>query len=169
MKERWELQMAQKYDILYVNFYTDGSAARKVMPAVPAQQPRKKTVSGKKTKKVIYLDPVAFCSIVVAAVLLIFMAVGLTQFQNARAEAQVMAEHVKTLTHEKEAVSQEFHASVDLESVEKTALALGMIPADQATVIQVQADPAENHAEQMVEQPQTIWEQFMSFLTNLFA
>ena len=30
--------MAQKHDILYVNFYTDGSAARKVAPAFPAAQ-----------------------------------------------------------------------------------------------------------------------------------
>lgn len=117
--------MAQKYDILYVNFYTDGSAARKVSPAAPATQPRKKPVAKRQQKTVIYLDPVAVCSIMMAAVLLVFMAIGLTQFQNARAEAQAMEAYVEKLSAEKEALSQDFYDSVDLDSVEKTAVALG--------------------------------------------
>ena len=44
--------MAQKYDILYVNFYTDGSAARKVNTAVPASQPRKHPAAKKQAKTI---------------------------------------------------------------------------------------------------------------------
>ena len=162
--------MAQKYDILYVNFYTDGSAARKVNAAVPASQPRKHPAAKKQAKTIIYLDPVAVCSIVVAAALLIFMAVGLTQFTNARAEAQAMAQYVETLSAEKEAVNEEYSARVDLESVEKTALALGMIPAEQAKTIQVVSDNVgANQPIHLEENDPTLWDQFLSFLTNLLA
>ena len=50
--------MAKKYGIEYVNYYTDGSTARKIMPAlrsVKAMLPKPK----KHKRKVIYLDPVA--------------------------------------------------------------------------------------------------------------
>ena len=76
--------MVPKHDILYVNFYTDGSAARKPQAAIPPVQPRKKPQNARR-KKTLYLDPVAVCSLMVAAVMLIMMAVGLNEFQNARA------------------------------------------------------------------------------------
>ena len=63
--------MARKHDILYVNFYTDGSAARKIAPAFPEMQPQRKPRAKKKKKTVIYFDPVAICSLMVAAVMLI--------------------------------------------------------------------------------------------------
>ncbi len=126
------MQMAQKHDILYVNFYTDGSAARKVAPAFPQTQVQKKSKTVRQKKTVIYIDPVAVCSLIVAAVLLVMMAVGLTQFQQARAEAQQMENYVQQLTAEKEALEAEYQNSIDLSEVEKTALALGMVPKDQA-------------------------------------
>ena len=161
--------MAQKYDILYVNFYTDGSAARKVSPAAPATQPRKKPVAKRQQKTVIYLDPVAVCSIMMAAVLLVFMAIGLTQFQNARAEAQAMEAYVEKLSAEKEALSQDFYDSVDLDSVEKTAVALGMIPKTEAKIICVESQLTDAQQIRIEEASPNIWEQFLTFLTNLFA
>ena len=161
--------MAQKYDILYVNFYTDGSAARKVAPAAPATQHRKNPAAKRQQKTVIYLDPVAVCSIMMAVVLLVFMAIGLTQFQNARAEAQAMEAYVEKLTAEKEAISEEFYDSVDLESVEKTAVTLGMIPKAEAKTICVES-PITDAQQIRIEEPTlNIWEQFLTFLTNLFA
>ena len=161
--------MAQKYDILYVNFYTDGSAARKVAPAAPATQPRKNPAAKRQQKTVIYLDPVAVCSIMMAVVLLVFMAIGLTQFQNARAEAQAMEAYVEKLTAEKEAISEEFYDSVDLESVEKTAVTLGMIPKAEAKTICVESPITDAQQIRIEEPTPNIWEQFLTFLTNLFA
>lgn len=156
--------MAQKHDILYVNFYTDGSAARKLAPAFPAAQPRKGGSAKRKKKTVIFLDPVAVCSLIVAAVLLISMAVGLTQLQNAQAEAAAMESYLEQLTAENERLAQEFDSQVDLETVEKTALAMGMVPKDQVKSVNIQVQ------EIRIEEPQkTFWDQMYAILTNLFA
>ena len=158
------MQMARKHDILYVNFYTDGSAARKLAPAFPAAQPRKGGSAKRKKKTVIFLDPVAVCSLIVAAVLLISMAVGLTQLQNAQAEAAAMESYLEQLTAENERLAQEFDAQVDLETVEKTALAMGMVPKDQVKSVNIQVQ------EIRIEEPQkTFWDQMYAILTNLFA
>ena len=156
--------MAQKHDILYVNFYTDGSAARKLAPAFPAAKPRKGGSAKRKKKTVIFLDPVAVCSLIVAAVLLISMAVGLTQLQNAQAEAAAMESYLEQLTAENERLAQEFDSQVDLETVEKTALAMGMVPKDQVKSVNIQVQ------EIRIEEPQkTFWDQMYAILTNLFA
>ena len=156
--------MAQKHDILYVNFYTDGSAARKLAPAFPAAQPRKGGSAKRKKKTVIFLDPVAVCSLIVAAVLLISMAVGLTQLQSAQAEAAAMESYLEQLTAENERLAQEFDSQVDLETVEKTALAMGMVPKDQVKSVNIQVQ------EIRIEEPQkTFWDQMYAILTNLFA
>ena len=156
--------MAQKHDILYVNFYTDGSAARKLAPAFPAAQPRKGGSAKRKKKTVIFLDPVAVCSLMVAAVMLIMMAVGLNEFQNARAEAQAMEAYVSRLGAENERLSTSYREKVDLQEIEETALALGMVPKDQVRSVSIRVElPQEQVA------PVTLWDQVTSFLTNLFA
>ncbi len=156
--------MAQKHDILYVNFYTDGSAARKMAPAFPAAQPMKKSAAKRQKKTVLYLDPVAVGSLIVAAVLLVMMAVGLTQLQNAQAEAEAMETYLETLTEQKEQLAQQFDQQVDLETVEKTALAMGMVPKDQVKSVNIQVD------EIRIEEPQeTFWDRMYAILTNLFA
>ena len=75
----------------------------------------------------IFLDPVAVGSLIVAAVLLIAMAVGLTQLQNAQAEAAAMESYLSELTAENESLMQEFETQVDLETaVTKYLLNAGM-------------------------------------------
>ena len=156
--------MARKYDILYVNFYTDGSAARKMAPAFPAAQPRKSTNVKRKKKTVIFLDPVAVGSLIVAAVLLVAMAVGLTQMQNAQADAEAMESYLEYLTAENERLAEEFDTKVDLETVEKTALAMGMVPKDQVNSVNIQVQEI-----RIEEPPKTFWDQMYAILTNLFA
>lgn len=158
------MQMAQKHDILYVNFYTDGSSARKLAPAFPVQQPQRKPKTKKKSKIVVHLDPVAVCSLMVAVVLMIMMAVGVTQFQNARAEAQAMEQYLQQLTEENESLSAQYWDGIDLAEVEKTALALGMVPRQQVQSVSIHL------SESAVQQPQqNFWNQILTFLTNLFA
>ena len=154
--------MAQKHEILYVNFYTDGSAARKAAPAFPAAQP--KAHAKRHKKPVIYIDPVAVGSIVVAVALLVMMAVGLTQLQNARAEALAMESYVHELTAENEKLTDDFNKDVNLDSVEKTAVALGMVPKDQVKNSTVYVDRVQWDASNT-----TFWSQVYAFLTNLFA
>ena len=156
--------MAQKHDILYVNFYTDGSAARKVAPAFPAAQPKRHPHAKRHKKTVIYVDPVAACSLVVAVVLLVMMSVGLTQLQNSRAEAVAMENYVQQLKIENQQLHDDFAQDVDLEAVEKTALALGMVPKSEVKTTPIYVDTVQ------AEQPAgTFWSQVYAFLTNLFA
>ena len=156
--------MARKNEIQYVNFYVDGSAARKVAPAFPAAKPRRKPAAKRQEKVVIQIDPVAVCSLVVAVIMLVMISVGLTSLQNARAEAIAMEQYVQNLSAENERLTEEFAQKVDLEAVEKTALALGMVPKEQvqSTPINVTVTPEEAPAE-------TFWSQVTAFLTNLFA
>ena len=156
--------MARKHDILYVNFYTDGSAARKIAPAFPQTQPQQRPRTRKQKKTVVYVDPVAICSLMVAAVLLVMMAVGLTQFQNARLEAEAMESYLQTLTEENEALQTQYAEDVDLAEVEKTALALGMVPKAEAETVQLQLSASEQEPVQ-----ESFWDQVLAFLTNLFA
>ena len=156
------MQMTRKNEILYVNFYTDGSAARKVAPAFPKS--RKKPVAKRQEKVVIRVDPVAMCSLVVAVVMLVMMSVGLTNLQNARADALAMEQYVQHLTAENERLTEEFNQQVDLEAVEKTALALGMVPK-----AQVQSTPILVNVMQEEVPAETFWSQLTAFLTNLFA
>ena len=156
--------MARKNEILYVNFYTDGSAARKIAPAFPTAKPRRKPVAKQKKKMVLRVDPVALCSLAVAVAMLVMIAVGLTSLQNARAEAIAMEEYVQTLTAENERLTDEFYQEVDLEAVEKTALALGMVPSQQVPSIPITSTVAPEEAP-----AETFWSQLSTFLTNLFA
>lgn len=156
--------MARKHDILYVNFYTDGSAARKIAPAFPQTQPQQKPRTRKQKKIIVHVDPVAICSLLVAAVLLVMMAVGLTQFQNARLEAEAMESYLAELTAENEALSSTYAENVDLAEVEKTALALGMVPKAEAETVHIQLSAAVQEPAQP-----SFWEQVAAFLTNLFA
>lgn len=156
--------MARKNEILYVNFYTDGSAARKIAPAFPAAKPRKKAAAKRQEKLLIHVDPVAVCSLVVAVVMLVMMSVGLTSLQNARADMLAMESYVQQLNAENKQLNEEFSQKVDLEEVEKTALALGMVPSQQ-----VQATPITVSMEQEPVAQETFWTQVTAFLTNLFA
>ena len=158
------MQMAPKHDIIYVNFYTDGSAARKVAPAFPVSQPRKKPGAKRHKKTVVYVDPVAIFSLMVACVLLIMMAVGLTNLQNAQTEAAEMESYLEQLKAENAELNQKFDQEVDLETVEQSAIALGMVPKSQLESTTIQVEDI-----QIEEAPETFWSQVTVFLTNLFA
>ena len=156
--------MVPKHDIIYVNFYTDGSAARKAAPAFPASQPRKKPVARHHKRTVVHVDPVAIFSLVVACVLLITMAVGLMNLQNAQAETAQMESYLEQLQAENAQLNEKFAQEVDLESVEQSAIALGMVPKSQLQSTTITVDEV-----QLEEPAETFWSQMTAFLTNLFA
>ena len=156
--------MAKKYNIEYVNFYTDGSTARKIAPAL---RPVKEIVSKPRTlkRKVLYLDPVAVLGITVAVCMLIVMLAGLLVLYNARSETAAMQQYVDQLETKNSQLSQSYADGYDLEEVERTALALGMVP--RAQVQQIQIRMAAPPVAQV--QTPTVWEQISIFLTSLFA
>ena len=155
--------MARKPDIQYVRYYTDGSAARQL----EVYSPRKNKTAAPRPKKqkgyVIYVDPLAVGGILLAAVMLVMMLVSSIQLAVARQELSTAQAYVTTLTQSNEQLRRTYDEGYDLEEVEKSALALGMIPISQATTIYVDVEE-----EEIVEEP-TFWERVSMKLAELFA
>ena len=155
--------MARKPDIQYVRYYTDGSAARQL----EVYSPRKNKTAAPRPKKqkgyVIYVDPLAVGGILLAAVMLVMMLVSSIQLAVARQELSTAQAYVTTLTQSNEQLRRTYDEGYDLEEVEKSALALGMIPISQATTILVDVEE-----EEIVEEP-TFWERVSMKLAELFA
>ncbi len=154
--------MAQRVDVQYVQYYTPDSTARRVMPAVstyfrPLPEAKKRKVQR------ICVDPVALLGIVVATAMMLMMAVGVSQLRVEQEKSAVMEEYVQRLEIRNSQLEAEYAASCDLEAVEKTALALGMIPAENAARTTITVEPAQTQTEV------TLWSRIGTFLTGLFA
>ena len=154
--------MARQPDVQYIRFYTDGNAARKIAPAAPMKTIRLPKVNIKK-KVTLYVDPIAVAGIFMAIVMLVLMTVGVVQLSNARKELHTMTAYVDTLQQEQDSLMDTYSQGYDLESVEKTALALGLVPKDTVKHVQIRVPQ-----EQIAEAPGP-WESFYIFLTGLFA
>lgn len=156
--------MARRPDVQYVQFYTDGSAARK-LELVQPQIPRKKPVHRKHHRKcrVIRIDPVAVAGVVLSFVMLIMMWSGIQDLRAARAERTQMENYVHALTAENAVMQSTVDEGYDLETVKTQALALGMVPAEEVEHIvfedNIEVIPTEH----------SFWEQIQNFFTALFA
>ena len=151
-----------RQQVQYIRYDTVGSAARKPVPVSSAKKaalpkPRKQK------RRVIYVDPVAIMGIAVAVFMLVMMTVGIAEFLDARQEAAQMEQYVAQLSSRNTELNQEYESGYGLEAVEKTALALGMVPSDQVQMIAIQVEPPQE-AETL-----TVWERIGTFLTGLFA
>lgn len=154
--------MARQPDVQYVSFYTAGSAARKVKPLVNLDPVKKPKVKKKKLLKIL-VDPISLAAIAMSVTMLILMAVGVAQLNAARENTDRMAQYVEQLQTQNDTLTDQFEKELDLEDVEKNALALGMIPAEQADTVTLRI-PAEP-----VEQNPDAWERIYTFLAALFA
>lgn len=154
--------MAQGVSVQYVQFYTQGNVARRILPAKKVQTAQLPQMRKRKVQR-IYVDPVAALGLVVAVCMLIMMAVGVGQLRNEQQQTARMEQQVGQLQMENRLLQAEYAAQCDLEAVEKTALALGMIPQQEAM-----------HVSIALELPQTqeqvsVWQRIGTFLTGLFA
>ena len=154
--------MAQRTDIRYVQYYTDGSTARKIALQKPIhiiKLPRFK----KQKRVTIHIDPIAVASIAMAALMLVLMVVGVVRLHAARQEVQIMSAYVHTLREENEQLQKTFTEGYDLEQIQRTALALGLVDKDEVPHITIRLP-----AEQEPEEPGA-WERLSTFLAGLFA
>ena len=156
--------MAQRVDVQYIKFYTQGSAAARVQPAKPAHTATLPKIK-KRTVYRVCVDPVAMLGIAVAVCMLIMMAVGVSNFRKERQKTVVMERYVALLQQENEELQARYEAERDLEMVEKTARALGMVPKEQIESVSIQVKIPEPQVEVKV----SIWDQLGTFLTGLFA
>ena len=154
--------MARQPDVKYIRLYTDGSAACKIETIAPvktAQLPKLR----KQKKIVLWVDPVAVLALAVAAVMMILMVVGVTKLYEAQQQTAAMEQYVQQLQERNETLHNEYTEGYNLTEVERTAHALGMVPADQVKHVTIQVQTPE------VTPKLTLWEQIGIFLANLFA
>lgn len=157
--------MVQKPDIQYVTqFYVHGSEA-KVLELKPARN-KKKTVLPKaqpQQKILLHVDPVAWCGILIAVVMVILMAVSVRSYLDACAEYQTMTKYVIDLQNTNVQNQQNYEKLYDLDDIQEKALALGMIPMEDAQVVTFSPVIPEPEAEA------PWWENISWFLKGLFA
>ena len=154
--------MARRNELRYIQYYV-GTAAPKLIP----QQPKKKNKTSlpkveKKKSYTVPVDPLALGGILVSVAMLILMVVGFAELRTCKQELAQMSQSVQML-HERNADLQEEYADkCDLEVVEKAAVGLGMIPADEVEHITISVTEPETHGT-------TIWERIGVFLEGLMA
>ena len=159
--------MARQPDVKYVRFYTDGSAARKVEVAGPIRKNALPPKTRKKKKIVLYVDPLAILGIFTAIIMLTIMFSSMAMLQNAKAETAAMEQYVTQLREENATLQNEYEDGYDIREVERTALALGMIPMEQAQHVTLEKDPAP--VVQLEERQTDTWDWIYTLLTGLFA
>ena len=157
--------MALKPEIQYIGqFYVHGSEAK----AVEIKQEEKKSEYKlplhrfQKVEK-IHVDPLAICSIALAAVLLVCMVVGTLQIQSAWQDLEAANRYF----YNQEAIHRqrvsEYHASYNLEEIRAAAQTMGMIPVAEAKTMEITVTVPEPQAEP------TLWDDIVWFLEGLFA
>lgn len=157
--------MAQKPDIQYVTqFYSYGSEA-KVLELKPVREKQKTALpkAAPQQKILIQVDPVAWVGIAVALVMVVLLTVSVQSYLNACAEYELMTEHVITLQNTNLTDTQKYEESYNLDEVREKALALGMIPIEEAEEIIITPVIPEPEAEP------GIWENISWFMKGLFA
>jgi len=156
--------MAQRIDVQYVQFYTHGNAAQNIAPANVVGTTKLPRTQRRKVQR-IYVDPVATLGIVVAAFMLIMMTVGVFRLQAEQKKTTQLEQCVTLLQQKNQDLKAQYSAECDLEEVERTALALGMIPKEQATHTTIHVElPSVQTTEQV-----SLWNRIGTFLTSLFA
>lgn len=161
--------MARQPDIQYVRFYTSGSAARKIelerrpSASKPQAQTQTRPKVNRDQRKVIRIDPISVCAMLVAGVMLIAMVVGMIKLGSVNSEADRMDAYVAQLRQENAQLQSKYESSYDLADVEQKAQQMGMVPAGQILQLKMPViHPAENPT-------LSNWEAFKVFMTELFA
>lgn len=160
--------MALQTDIQYVPFhYVDGSAARKldrqsVRKTTAAAAPAPKRRRAK--RKVIAVDPVAICGLLVVVVMLCAMIAGYAEYRNTVEKTRQLSERVSALQTENALLEQTYRDGYDLESIQQFAEVLGMVPAQDVQQVSIQVDIPQEETVEL-----SFWESVTTFLAGLFA
>ena len=131
--------MERKPDIQYIGqFYIHGSEAPELARQEQIKRARTKLPLARQQRaKKIMVDPVAVAGILVAVLMMVVMIVGAISIHNAWTQYGRMSAYLETLSEKNVQLEQEYHSGYDLDDIREKALALGMIPAEEAETIQV--------------------------------
>ena len=155
--------MARQADIQYVAYPIDGSAARK-MEITPTRRNAAPVAARRAQRKVIAVDPVAVCGIVLAVMMLFAMVVGLVQYRHNLQQTQQMSARVQQLQQQNYQLQQTYQSGYDLEEIERIAMEAGMVPAEQMERVRIDMSAPEQDQTRM-----SFWDTVTSILTGLFA
>ena len=117
----------------YVQYYTPGTAAKKLAPVIPLRTPALPRAKTQQKRIKIYLDPVALLGTVVAVSMMLSVLVGFSSLQSEQKKVATMVEYVETLRIENESLRTQYEGKCDLAEIEEAALALGMVPKENVT------------------------------------
>lgn len=157
--------MAYKPEIRYINYYTSGTAARKVEPQPVRQKKPKlpKPRAAQNRELVLQVDPVAIAGILVAAALIVLMAVGVTHLYERQEQVRIAEQYLEQLKVENQQLQQSYANGYDLEEIREYAIAMGLVSKDSVS---------QNTIHVVLPRPQeepSAWEEFWSFVTGMFA
>lgn len=155
--------MAQRLPVEYVQFYTLGTAAQKVEVAKPKLAEPVFLPPVVQKRKRIFVDPVAIFGVIVAVCMLFTMFVGVHRLRQVRQDADAMEKYVLHLQNINQEKKDFYHDSYSLEEIEKTALALGMVPLNQV------AHQTIDVSEPVPQKDPSVWDSVGTFLSDLFA
>ncbi len=156
--------MARNTQVQYINYYMSGSAAYQVDAQIYRKKAQKTVRKPRKMKKIVVaIDPMAIAGIVVSVVMFVLLIVGVTRLNQVQANAQQMNAYVQTLRVENQQLQETYHSSYDIEEIRQIALARGMVSADMVQQIPIRLTVPTQQAEP------TSWDNFLTFLTGLFA
>ena len=135
--------MARGSEIRYVQFYTDGSAARqlevKTQPKKKLQQPRPR----RRKKIVLRVDFVAVAGMLVTGIMLLMMLSGMASLNKINGEVTRLEGYLAELEQENLELHQTYRAGYDIEQIREEALAMGMIPASRARTVSLDVGDGE--------------------------
>ena len=157
--------MAQKPEIQYIGqFYIHGSEARDL--ARKNEQKKAKTELPlhrfQRVRKV-YVDPLAICSLMIAAVMIIGMVAGMLSLQTAWEELDTARVYVSELETRNSVLTAQYRSGYDLETVRSAAIAMGMVPVSEVQTVKLNVTVPE------VQPEPTLMDDVLWFLNGLFA
>ena len=157
--------MARKNDIRYIQFYTDGSAARKLEPK--QTKPRRKVPRPRQRRQsewVLSVDFAAVGAVVLALLLAGMLGRGLLRLHEANQYREQMRFSQAETERRNQDLRQAYSEQIDLAAVEKTAKDMGLVPVEQSPAFSISPAP------EQTEEPETdIWQRIAAFLQDLFA
>lgn len=156
--------MARQADIQYVEYPVDGTAARKVERQIQHQSAAPVYARRRAGRKVIAVDPVAICGIVLSVVMLFAMVIGLVEYRHSLQQTRQMNAHVRQLQQENFELQQTYKAGFDLEEIERIALEAGMVSTENVERVKISMQTPAEESTRM-----SFWDTLTSFLTGIFA
>lgn len=130
----------------YIQYYTPGSAAEKLMPALPEEN-RSAPKKAKRNVQILYLDPVMLLGVATAVCLMVCMFVGLGIYNQSCQEYAAMDNYVYKLERQNQELTENYKKGYDLEEIRLDAVLMGYVPESEVAHVTIHV-PAQEQAPQ---------------------